>query len=725
MASRDDVDVFWHLSPRLILVRQPSDNINIQDLHDTLRDKEQEQNNLIYPKLLSTAGGEDLGGGITVGLTSTLENARVGFETRNEWTASGICTSTTTDAGTTLVDSAATFETTFSGLSPGFWIVNLDDGSLSTVINIDSQTQLTTTGLGGGDVNQWTTSDRYKILEVTQVEVDGGNLVSVDNDKVPLDAIFPTAGTQPIRTSASSATRVSQTQLEHSVFNGAVTVDVINGTSGTRYPIGTEHTPVNNVPQAVEIAATRGFSRIDIIGDITLDTGDDLSGYIVYGQNPSRTTITVNAGASVADIEVHDATITGTFDVAASFTGCHIVNLSFVEGNLHDCILEGTIVLAGSGQTSLYNCSDGLTADTPPPSIDFNGSGRSLAIRNYHGDIQLENKTGPEEVEINMNSGGHVLIAASVSDGLIRLTGILEITNLSSVELDISQVVFPDQLQLAAFNGHIHIDVSNGTAGTEFPQGTHQHPVDNLADALTIAGVRSLERLLVSNTLVVGASENIDGLELEGSNPLTSVVVLQAGCSTDRTEFRNMILTGELNGPAFCRDVGLQTLTGIGSDTFPTLFDRCVFRAGTQTLASGLSTPMNVHFIDCASGVPGSSYPTLDFNATAIPVAFRNYAGGLEITNYTGGQESTFGFNQGQFVIDSTCTSGIAQLDGIVERIDNSGPGFVVDPRSHIHASIIENAVWEADIADHQDTATFGGWIARKVLTVAKFLGLK
>jgi len=52
MASRSDLRIFWHLSPRLIIVDDPSTEISIQDLHDTLRDREQEPANLIYPSII-------------------------------------------------------------------------------------------------------------------------------------------------------------------------------------------------------------------------------------------------------------------------------------------------------------------------------------------------------------------------------------------------------------------------------------------------------------------------------------------------------------------------------------------------------------------------------------------------------------------------------------------------------------------------------------------------
>ena len=77
MVSRNDISVFWHLSPRLVFVADPSEEVTVQDLHDTLRDLEDEPKNMIYQSLISSAGKVKLGGGVSVGITRTLSNARL------------------------------------------------------------------------------------------------------------------------------------------------------------------------------------------------------------------------------------------------------------------------------------------------------------------------------------------------------------------------------------------------------------------------------------------------------------------------------------------------------------------------------------------------------------------------------------------------------------------------------------------------------------------------
>ena len=82
MTVRTDLTVDYSVSPRIITIAAPSAEISIQDLHDSLRAIEDEPTNMGYDILVRSAGKEDLGGGVTVGITATLQNAKLAFEAR-------------------------------------------------------------------------------------------------------------------------------------------------------------------------------------------------------------------------------------------------------------------------------------------------------------------------------------------------------------------------------------------------------------------------------------------------------------------------------------------------------------------------------------------------------------------------------------------------------------------------------------------------------------------
>lgn len=82
MSFRADISIDWEVSPRIITVASPSVEVTMQDLYDTLRTLEAQQVATDDPAIVSGAGKENLGGGVKVGLTITLLNARLAFEAR-------------------------------------------------------------------------------------------------------------------------------------------------------------------------------------------------------------------------------------------------------------------------------------------------------------------------------------------------------------------------------------------------------------------------------------------------------------------------------------------------------------------------------------------------------------------------------------------------------------------------------------------------------------------
>jgi len=237
----------------------------MQTLVNEMRDWEDEPWNMTYPKLITASGKQALGGGVTVGITAQLENAKLMFESRTTSQSSGTATSNDT-TGTTLIDTSATFQT--DGITLGATIINFTDKSVSTVLSIDSQIQITHEALTDGTLNTWVIGDEYKIWNEVQCEASGGNIVAVDSNGVTMSPIIPSAFTQIIKTSSSSATLSELSTIQYASFNGHVTIDVTNGESGTAYPIGTEEYPVDNLTDAKTIATSNGFNTIYVIGEM-------------------------------------------------------------------------------------------------------------------------------------------------------------------------------------------------------------------------------------------------------------------------------------------------------------------------------------------------------------------------------------------------------------------------------------------------------------------------
>jgi len=432
VTTRSDVAVNFNLSPRIIEVADPSVIIIAQDTVDTLRDKEDDFRGMSEFKLLNASGKDDLGGGVLVGITAALQNAQIAFESRLTPTSTGTITTPDT-TGITLIDGSATFES--DGVTRGAVVINFTDQSITEVLSIDGQDQLTCRVLRSGSDNQFDSADAYKVWNVIQCDISGGNVVAVDTDGVtPISPVFPTAFTQIVRTSSSSATLQELQDIQFSSFNGGVTVDIGNITglavAGTAFPAGTRRQPSANFADALTIAATNGLFRLYILGDATLDTPDDFSNFEIIGENENKSSFTLNTGAVLTGAEISNATITGTLDGETHVSHCVINNITFINGQIEQCLLIGTTTLGGTGVAHFLDCASGVPGASTPI-INMGGSGVDLALRNYSGGIQIDNCTAAQDTSIDLNSG-QIILDSTVTNGNFVLRGVGKLTDNST-----------------------------------------------------------------------------------------------------------------------------------------------------------------------------------------------------------------------------------------------------------------------------------------------------
>lgn len=203
-----DITVFPYLSPRIIQVDVPQTEAAVQDLLDAIRDWEDDAANMSFEFLIDAAGKEELGAGVTVGITATLQNAQIYFPPRST-PISNTETCTTADTlGLTLTSSTSTFVT--DGVVRGDVIFNSATGAMSTVLSVDSETQLTSLALTGGSRNDWQVGDGVWTYHNPQCNISGGNLVAIDDVGAEMSPVLQSSLAQVVRTSSSSATLANQ-----------------------------------------------------------------------------------------------------------------------------------------------------------------------------------------------------------------------------------------------------------------------------------------------------------------------------------------------------------------------------------------------------------------------------------------------------------------------------------------------------------------------------------
>jgi hypothetical protein len=223
-----------------------------------------------------------------------------------------------------------------------------------------------------------------------------------------------------------------------------------------------------------------------------------------------------------------------------------------------------------------------------------------------------------------------------------------------------SSVLYVDQLYVSYAvvasptgyaNGAIWIDTVNGTSGTvNNVNGVADNPVDNIADANTLATSLGLSKFYImsGSTITFATSQQnqvfegfnwtlvLNGQDVSGSIIMGAISITGICTGATAPEFKDSMLGAITIPPSHFTNCGLM---------------------GTITAGSA----GNFYFDKCHSMVAGTSTPVFDFGSglNASNLNFRLYSGGIEVKNMGAGSGSynmsLEGF--GQLVINANCSA--------------------------------------------------------------------
>ncbi len=209
-------------------------------------------------------------------------------------------------------------------------------------------------------------------------------------------------------------------EIERMSFAEAVWVDINSGLAGTAYPTGNSEYPVDNIPDAVTIAVGRGFRKINILSDIILDLGDDVSNFHLFGVSHLFSDIDVRTDAVCLNTSFTDFNLTGILDGGSEIKSCNVSNLTYFNGHIQNSSLGGTITLAGGADADIVDCR--IQDFDNIPIIDAGGTGQNLMLANFSGIIQIQNLTGPSKLGIGLDAG-QAIIDSTCTAGSIQASG--------------------------------------------------------------------------------------------------------------------------------------------------------------------------------------------------------------------------------------------------------------------------------------------------------------
>ena len=258
--------------------------------------------------------------------------------------------------------------------------------------------------------------------EATNIDFD---VSRIDIQGVSPRIFFSDAGERSVED--PEAQRIANENLVYASFGGAVWIDVLSpyDDAGTETePNGTPERPVNNTQLAVGIAALRGFRVLQVIGDLTLDTGDNVEGYKLIGTSHVNSHLIVNAGADCLETAFEAFDIEGVLDGDSEITNCVVGDISYFNGHIHNSALRGTITLAGNLDAIITNCH--MLNILQNPIIDCGGSGQNMVLTNWSGRLIIKNTTVDNQFGIGCDAGD-ILIDDTCTDGIIAISGTGEV----------------------------------------------------------------------------------------------------------------------------------------------------------------------------------------------------------------------------------------------------------------------------------------------------------
>ena len=435
MTTRTDVLQDFEEDPRISTVEAPSVEYLMQDVVDTTRKAEDSFQGMSFNKLLDAGGKEDLGGGLTVGITVTLQNNVVEFEARRTPAVEGtVTTQGLTDARNLvqLIDTGVDFVA--ANVQPGSFVINFTDQSVTDVRRVVDTDQLECKALVNGNGNTFEVGDEYHVFNIVQCDATGGNLVGVDEFGATISPILPSAFTQVLLSRSSSATLLGSDKIDdiHGQTEREIYIDQDALTNG----VGYQQSPYDNWSDAVDDAENRGLLSLVIKSDAIVDR--QIRNFSIRG-------------ITFPTLDLNGQDMGGTTVSAMNITGTHLgsmlaqdIGMSSVSGEVlvQRVAISGTYLVRGGSFSILTTVAPLIPGQPWVLDLGLADTASVVGIADISGGMSVANMDqAGDTVHIHFNSGV-LVIDATCTDGNIVVTGLVEvIDNSAGTTVDISAII--------------------------------------------------------------------------------------------------------------------------------------------------------------------------------------------------------------------------------------------------------------------------------------------
>jgi hypothetical protein len=266
------------------------------------------------------------------------------------------------------------------------------------------------------------------------------------------------------------------------------------------------------------------------------------------------------------------------------------------------------------------------------------------------------------------------------------------VDNVSTKELEVIDgavkadvISMDDGLGLKFPDGTVYVNMDSGAAGTDYPQGTATHPVNNMTNAWAIAQTNKLRKFSVTG--IINPVEMADG---EGDSSILVGVHSQVRIRT--------FLTGRRDGATFI-NLGLSRYDD-DYEEYPTVLNCVIYYdfkiyggiikdsvvVGSKKIAPQASADVDI----CDTLFDSGRVNFADMTAGVCSI--KNCKGTLNIDDLVAGDVTVniYGF-KGRLLIASSCVAGTINIYGFTGELVDISDGVTVnryeDPTSLLATS--------------------------------------
>lgn len=225
------------------------------------------------------------------------------------------------------------------------------------------------------------------------------------------------------------------------------------------------------------------------------------------------------------------------------------------------------------------------------------------------------------------------------------------------------------EIEQAAFGGCVTLDTITGTPGTLYPQGTRLHPVNTLADAMLIDGVRGFQKFDVHGLIIILAGVNITDRYFYGGgltlNEADAVIQFEAGCIAEDTWYSGCVIRGVQGGESQYHACRIENLSNAHCH-----YESC---AMIGPITAPVTVPTVGHtksMINCFSGVNEFIF---DLNGSPLNQVWKAFTGRIRFNNGSNAAGIIrIDMAGGTITIDASCTATNFIVTGHCNVVNNS-----------------------------------------------------